>query len=428
MSGLLEEAKRLHSYALSVRRHLHKHPELTSREFQTVAYIIKELESEKIPYRNIADGGVLAWLDGAQGGQAVLLRADCDALPIQESENNNKYPKTCASKVPGVAHACGHDAHVAMLLTAVKILKEKTNQFAGRIYFLFERGEEGGNCIYYVMKELQQEKITIDACYGLHVDAALPVGKVGSRSGTVNSGNVNFEVRLTGRNGHGSRPDEANNPIDCFLAIGNALKDLRMKYVAPGSPITYNIGSVHAGEKRNIIPESLTFLGTVRFHERKSGLIFKEKMRRTIELISQAYDCKAEFVEFTGPSFPVYNEPAITAIGKEAAEKIVGAEHLVEIPVSMGSESFSTLSAFYPSSFLRIGVRNEEKGITASAHQAAFDMDEDGLYYGAAVHCSIALTYLSEKRRVPEKFEPFAGNADDFLKAANRPIPGRYDK
>lgn len=430
MSDLLwlEEAKRLYSYSLKIRRHLHEHPELTSREFQTIAYIIKELEAETVSYRNIPDGGVLAWLDGAEEGQSVLLRADCDALPIQESENNTRYQKTCVSQVPGVAHACGHDAHTAMLLSAVKILKDKTSQFAGRIYFLFERGEEGGNCIYYVMKEIQKEKIQIDACYGIHVDTSFPVGTIGLRTGTVNSGNVNFEIRLHGKKGHGSRPDKANNPIDCFLAIGNALKDLRMKYISPNSPITYNIGSVHSGEKRNIVPDSLTFLGTVRFHERESGLIFKEKMSQTIEGISQVYDCTAEFVEFTGPSFPVYNEPVNSAIAKEAAENVVAQDHVVEVPVGMGSESFSILSAFYPSSFLRIGVGNEEKGITASAHQSDFDIDEEGLPYGTALYCSLALTYLSKKRDVPADFQAFEGDIDDFRKAANRPVPKRYDQ
>ncbi len=426
MSRWLEEAKKEYSYTLLQRRHLHENPELTSREFETVAYICKELENEDILYANILDGGVLAWLDGKQSGQHVLLRADCDALPILESKQNELYPKTCVSLKDGISHACGHDAHTAMLLTAAKILKRETD-FAGRIYFLFERGEEGGNCIYYVMKEIQKRKIQIDACYGLHVDTALPVGTIGFRKGILNSGNVNFEITLAGKTGHGSRPDTANNPIDCFLAIGNALKDLRMKYVAPDSPLTYNIGSVHAGNKRNIVPESLTFLGTVRFHDWNSGMIFKEKMKKMIENISAAYGCRADFVEFTGPSFSVFNESSAVDIAKEAVENLVGKDHVVEVPVSLGSESFATLSAFYPSAFLRLGVRNEEKGITASVHQPQFDMDEEALIIGAALHCEVALVYLAQERKYPQEFKPFAGTADDFLQKTNRPVPKRYD-
>lgn len=427
MGELLEEARQLFSYTVTVRRHLHENPELTSKEFETVKYIIGELQREQIPYQNIPDGGILAWLDGEKDGQAVLLRADCDALPILESEKNVLYPKVCVSKRPGIAHACGHDAHVAMLLTAVRILKKRRAQIEGRIYFLFERGEEGGNCIYYVMKEIQRQGLSIDACYGLHTDTGIPVGKFAGRTGTTNSGNVNFEIQLIGKNGHGSRPDRANNPIDCFLTLGNALKDLRMKYVSPDSPITYTIGKVQSGEKRNIVPESLTFLGTVRFHERSAGLRFKEKMKDMIEDISHAYDCTARFVEFTGPSFPVYNEPETTAVGIEAAALLVGPENVTKTQVGMGSESFATLAAFYPSSFMRVGVRNEEKGITASGHRPDFDLDEEGMIYGSALYAQLGLLYLSRKRRAPEGFVPFEGSIDDFLAETHRPVPKRYD-
>lgn len=427
MGEILEEAKELRSYTIAVRRHLHENPELTSREFETVAFIVRELEHEQIGFWNIPDGGVLAWLDGDGEGQSVLLRADCDALPVAESERNTRYPKACVSKRPGISHACGHDAHTAMLLTAVKILKERRKQLHGRVYFLFERGEEGGNCIYYVMKEIQRRKLSIDACYGLHTDTGIPVGKFAGRAGTVNSGNVNFEIRLIGKNGHGSRPDLANNPIDCFLTLGSAMKDLRMKYVSPDSPLTYTIGKVQSGEKRNIIPESLTFLGTVRFHERSAGLSFKEKLRQLVEDISRAYGCKAEFVEFSGPSFPVYNEPETTAIGMEAAGELVGRENILETQVGMGSESFATLAAFYPSSFFRVGVRNEEKGITASAHQPDFDLDEEGLPYGAALYAQLAIRFLERKREFPKGFAEFEGDADDFLRETHRPVPERYD-
>ncbi len=455
MSDWLREAKELFPYTKAIRRLLHENPELTARELKTVAFIKKELEKEEIPYENIPDGGVLAWLDGKKESenckkessdrekkspdseswssnkkilQTVLLRADCDALPIQESPLNASFAKECVSKVSGVMHACGHDAHTAMLLTAAKILKKNLSSFDGRIVFLFERGEEGGNCIYYVLKWIEENDWKIDACYGIHTDLSLPTGTYGIRSGCANSGNVNFEIKLTGKTGHGSRPDLANNPIDCFLAIGNALKDLRMKYISPDTSLTYNIGSVKSGEKRNIVPETLTFLGTVRFHDRKAGYEFKEKMHRMICDISHAYECTAEFVEFTGPSFPVYNELYTVEIGKKAAKELVGEEKVKNVPINMGSESFASLAAFYPSAFFRLGIRNEEKGITVSGHQPEFDIDEDGMPYGAALYAAIAVNWLSKYREKPEGFEPFEGDADDFLNAACRQVPHRYDR
>ncbi len=428
MSDWLKEARELYPYTKTVRRLLHENPELTSREFKTVAFIRKELEKEEIPYENIPDGGVLAWLDGTKSGQTVLLRADCDALPIQESPMNAAFPKEYVSKNPGVMHACGHDAHTAMLLTAVRILKKNRDFINGRVCFLFERGEEGGNCIYYVLKWLEEKKWKIDACYGIHTDPSLATGTYGVRSGCANSGNVNFEIVLRGKTGHGSRPDLANNPIDCFLAVGNALKDLRMKYISPDTSLTYNIGSVKSGEKRNIVPETLAFLGTVRFHDREAGHIFKENMERVIRDVSHAYGCEPEFKEFTGPSFPVYNEPDMAAIGKAAAEELVGKENVKDVPINMGSESFSSLSAFYPSAFFRLGIRNEEKGITVSGHQPEFDLDEEAMPYGAALYAGIAVRWLSKYREKPDGFDAFSGNADDFLKAACRPVPHRYDR
>lgn len=434
MADWLSEARELFPYTVAVRRRLHEHPELTSREFETVAFIREELGRENISYVNIPDGGVLAWIDGTQGGepavatrQTILLRADCDALPINEDLNNARYPKSCVSKVPGVMHACGHDAHTAMLLTAGRLLNQHRDCYQGRVALLFERGEEGGNCIYYVMRWIQEHHWHIDACYGIHTDPSLPTGTYGVRNGCANSGNVNYEIRLIGKGGHGSRPDLSNNPIDCFLALGSALKDLRMKYVAPDSPLTFTIGSVRSGSKRNVIPEDLTFLGTVRFHDRASGLAFKTAMERMIRDISHAYGCEAEFTEFTGPSYPVYNEPETVQIGREAAASLVGIDHVVEVPVNMGSESFATLSAFYPAAFLRVGIRNEEQGVTVAGHQPQFDVDENAMPYGAALHAALAVHWLSQNRTRPQGFTPFPGTVDDFRKAACRPVPHRYD-
>ncbi|MCD8220849.1 MAG: amidohydrolase [Clostridiales bacterium] len=424
----LEEAKRIHTYCIGIRRHLHEYPELTSKEFRTVEYIRNELDCLDTEYIDIADGGVLAWLDGAEAGQQILLRADCDALPIQESEVNEKQRKVSVSRIPGVSHVCGHDCHVAMLLGAVRLLKKHRRQFKGRIYFLFERGEEGGNCIYYVMKELEERKIRPDACVGLHVDSSLSVGTFGIRKGISNSGNVNFKIRLVGEGGHGSRPDLANNPIDCFITLGCALKDLRMKYIFPDQQLTFTIASVKAGEKRNVIPKDLIFLGTVRFISRESGRIFKERMYRMVEEICEAYGCKAEYLEYTGPSFPIYNDPDVVEIVTSAVYPIAENNNIIEIPVGMGSESFATLAAFYPAAFLRVGVRNEEKGITSGGHRPEFDVDEDGLDYGTAAYVSVALEFLRCRRAYPQGFPAFVGTADDFLEETGRQAPERYDK
>lgn len=417
-------------YAVELRRHFHRHPEPTSREFNTIRYIQNELDKMKIHYTNIPDGGVLAEIHGqvAEGSEEphVLLRADCDALTMMEAPENGGQKRACISENQGVAHMCGHDSHMAMLLAAAKILSGlKPEQIKGTIYLLFERGEEGGNCIYYVMKYIQQMKIRIDSCFALHVEPELPTGFFGIVSGPSHAGNVNFEIGLTGKGGHGSRPDLSNNPLDCFISIMNQLKDVRVKYIDPSALLTYNIGSVQCGEKRNIVPEHLDFKGTARFFDTKAGSLFKEKLDAIIKSNAALYDCKPEYQVFSGPSLSVNNNKEAAALAREAVEELFGKEKIVDIEPSLGSESFSTLSSYYPSFMLRLGVRNEKLGMTEALHNPRFDLDENALMYGIAAHVAYGLKYLEVHPEI--NFKPFEGDADAVLAFTNRPVPKRFD-
>ncbi len=425
MLDILKESKEMLDYAIKVRRHLHVNAEPTAHEFETVKYIMSELDAMGIPYENVPDGGVLGYIQGPREGKTVLLRADCDALGMKESPNNAKGPKVCVSKNDNAAHMCGHDSHVAMLLSAAKILSDNKKQLQGRVILLFERGEEGGNCIYYVMKHIQEKGIKIDSCWGNHIAANLPVGIVCIQGGPVNAGNVNFEVVLTGKGGHGSHPDKSNNPVDCFVAIMNGIKDIRMKYIHPASPLTYTIGMVQSGTKRNVIPETLTFAGTCRFHSAESGRLFKQKLKQVIELNSELYECKVEFKNFTGPSIPTVNNDKCAQIGIEAVEKVLGSASIVRQETSMGSESFSTLAAFYPSIMANVGAGNEEKGMTIGAHNPGFDIDESGMPYGIILYVAYAIAFLKQDDKIP--FTPFNGDEDDLLAFMDRPVPPRFD-
>ncbi len=283
MLDILKESKGMLDYAIKVRRHLHVNAEPTSYELETIKYIMSELDTMGIPYENIPDGGVLGYIQGPHEGKTVLLRADCDALGMKESPNNAKGPKVCVSKNDNAAHMCGHDSHVAMLLSAAKILNDNKDQLQGRVILLFERGEEGGGCIYYVMKHIKEKGIKIDSCWGNHISVKFPAGTVSIQGGPINSGASSFEVEIIGKGGHGSRPDMSNNPVDCFVAIMNGIKDVRMKYIHPSSPLTYSVCVVQSGTKRNVIPETLTFAGTCRYYDTESGRVFRQKLRDVIE-------------------------------------------------------------------------------------------------------------------------------------------------
>lgn len=420
------------SYVVEQRRYLHRHPEPTSKEFETIRHICGQLDEMGISYVNIPDGGVLAQITGT--GQAageipphVLLRADCDALTMSENPNPGTEPRVCVSENPGVAHMCGHDGHMSILLGAAKILSQMDSaEIKGTIYLLFERGEEGGNCIYYVMKYIQANDIRIDSCFALHVDPDLPVGMFWAEDGPSHAGNVNFEIELVGKGGHGSRPDLANNPLDCFISIMNQLKDVRVKYIPPGSLITYNIGSVQCGQKRNIVPERLEFKGTARFYDAEAGRIFKEKLDAIVKSNSIIYGCKPEYHVFSGPSLSVINHKGAAQLAQVALTEVYGAGCLAVKERDLGSESFSTLSAYYPSVMIRVGVRNEVRGMTAALHNPGFDLDEEALKYGVVSHVAYALKYLEENPKF--EFEPFKGDADAVLKYTNRPVPKRFDE
>ena len=425
---LVRLSREMSGYAVDVRRYLHVHAEPTSREFETVRFIRCELEKIGLKYVNIPDGGVLAEIDGdGSSHSSILLRADCDALEMTEAPDNAAGKKICISSNPNAAHMCGHDSHTAILLGAARILaKMPPNSIRGKVYLLFERGEEGGTCIYYVMKYIQLHKLRIDSCFALHVEPDLPVGTFWIREGPANAGNVNFEIRLYGKGGHGSRPDLANNPLDCFVAVLNQLKDVRYKYIAPNDLITYNIGSVHCGTRRNIVPDMLEFSGTARFYNVEAGGIFKKKLRDIVDKCADFYDCVVEYRVFSGPGLSVVNNREAARIAADAVTEMYGNGCLKDLPISLGSESFAMLSNYYPSVMIRLGVRNEERGMTAGLHSSHFDLDEDAIPYGISAHLAYVMKYMSvADRAIP--FEGFAGDVDAVLKLTNRPVPKRYD-
>jgi amidohydrolase len=426
MFDAFNESQDQQDYVIGIRRHLHINPELTGKEFNTVRMIKDELTKMGISYINIPDGGVIGIIEGDKPGRTILLRADCDALPMKEyPQNGGGKVKPCISCVEGAAHMCGHDAHTAMLLGVAKVLSTHCDEIEGKVFLLFERGEEGGYRIYYIIKYIQEHNLNIDACYGIHVSTDLAVGQYSLRSGAVSAGGVNFEVQLIGKGGHGSRPDLSNNPIECFVAIHGAISDIRMKYTNPLEPVTCNICMVRSGTRRNIVPENLIFKGTSRFYDLKTGRIIKSRLDNVFKNMADLYDCELIYDNFAGPGFPLINNPVMAEIGRDALEKLVGVENVKQSEPSMGSDSFSTLAAYYPSSMIRLGSGNPEKGIIAGAHNPQFDVDEDCLKFGVAAYVAVALNYLKKKPKID--FTPFAGTADDMLRFANRKVPERFD-
>ena len=385
------EEKRIIEY----RRYFHENPELAGLEDNTVAFICKELDSFGIPYVNVDKGGVLATIDSGKEGKTLLLRADIDALPIEEDPCNFAgKPKPVVSKVKGVQHACGHDGHTAMLLVAGKILNEIKDQFVGKIILCFERGEEAAYNVRYLLDYMVKENIKIDAGFGMHISVQETNGEITIQSGPLMAGMMVFDIKLIGKGGHGSRPDQSSNPIDCFAAIHKGIADMRMTRINPFEPLTYSICNLHAGSKANIIPDELSFSGTVRYYNLEDvAYRFREGMLEVVEETAKIYHCKAEYRTPSG-SLPNINNDVLATIARDGIGKLFESD-IIEGEPWMGSESFAYYSLLFPTVFIFLGVGNEEKGILAGVHTSKHDLDEDQLYKGSCAHIAYALEYLN---------------------------------
>lgn len=403
MIDILEEVRKEQGELVALRRHFHEHPEFSKKEDRTLAYIAKKLEEYGISYRLVDKGGLIAWIDGKGPGKTLLLRADVDALPIEEGERNLSCPRVCRSQNHGVMHACGHDGHMAMQLMAAKCLQRWKDQWDGTVVLMFERGEEESGPLEYLLRYLETESPWhIDSCYATHVRWDIPAGKVSVCHDAPMAGGFGFEIRIDGHGGHGSRPDLAESPIDCFHDFYGNMQALRMRAVPPKECLTFSIGSLHSGDVLNVIPNSLTFAGTCRFFSYDhAGRRFYEEFKRILANACQTYDCRYDILHMPEPLFEVQNNPVCVAIAEKAVEKYIGADALTDCTPWMASETFAITSRLYPGVLTFTGIENKEKGCGANHHTPEFDLDEDGLTYGAATCLGFALDYLAEKPDIP---------------------------
>lgn len=393
----LEIAKKYEDYIISMRRYFHENPELSDKEVNTIKTIASELDKMGIEYVIVEKGGILAKITGPKdNGKSVLLRADCDALPVQETPDNLKPGmRTCVSKNPGVMHACGHDVHTAMLLGAAKVLLEKKDEIEGTIYLCFERGEEITGNVEYIFAYIEKNNIKIDSVYGIHLYADAPSGYMGINDAGTMAGSMGFMIEIEGKGGHGSRPDQSNNPIDCFVAIYNRLEALRLTKVDPFKACAYSVGMLNSGIQGNVIPQKLTFAGTVRtFDSEEVGMVMYNEIKKAVDGICAAYDCKPTYLTYGLPGFGVVNDADCAKFARKVISEELGSENVGPIDPWMASESFARYLAQWPGVFALLGIKNEEKGTGAAHHNQAFDIDEDVLVKGSAGAATYAIEYL----------------------------------
>ena len=374
---------------IRTRRAFHAAPELSGHEWNTAERIRAILTGTGIPWEPCGKElpGTLVTIDGVGAGKTILLRADIDALPIEEK---NDVPYKSGTK--GVMHACGHDCHIAMLLAAAKILYEHRTVFPGRVKCIFQPAEENSRGALDMIAGGVLEGV--DAAFGIHVASSVPSGKVSLRSGPSTAATDFFRITLHGRSGHAARPNECIDVAPAIAALILELQTIRSREANPLSTLVLTIGTIHSGSRWNVIPGEASIEGTVRSYDPAVRDLAETSLRRISEDVAAAYGCTAD-VTYDRLCDALVNDEAMTGIAREASEAVLGAGSTEINPPGTGGEDFSFYANLVPSSFAHLGVRNAACGADNPQHSDCYMVDENALVDGALIHVATALRFLT---------------------------------
>jgi amidohydrolase len=366
---------------IAIRHHLHAHPELSYKEFETSKYVQHILRDLGIPYTIMAETGVVGLIHGKDPeSRVVALRADMDALPIHE-ENEVPY----RSKFEGVMHACGHDVHTSCLLGAARILQETRNEWSGTVKLIFQPGEEknpGGASIMIREGVLSAPAPSLIA--GLHVHPQLETGKLSFRSGKVMASADEIYITVTGKGGHAAAPHQTTDVILVASHIVVALQQVVSRNNNPFSPSVLSICSFQGGFTTNVIPHEVKLIGTFRAMDETWRFRAHELIRQQAESIARGMGAGIDLKIDVG--YPnVYNDENLYAIARAKAESFVGVDRVEETELRMGAEDFGYYSQIIPGCFFRLGTGNMSKGIHSGVHTPTFDIDEAAIEYGVSM-------------------------------------------
>ncbi len=389
------------SDTVAIRRHLHAHPELSFNEYQTSAFIQNKLSEYGISFQNgIADTGIVAIVEGQNpGSRTVALRADMDALPIEEA-NNVPYK----SNNKGIMHACGHDAHTASLLCTARILTQIKNQFEGTVKFIFQPAEEknpGGASLMIKAGALENPKPA--AIIGQHVYPLMAAGKVGFKSGMMMASADEIYVRIKGKGGHGAVPQLTIDPIAISAQIITALQQIVSRKADPTTPSVLTFGRIASvGGTYNVIPDEVRLEGTFRTMDEKWRFEAHQKMKQMACGIAEAMGAVCEFDIEVGYPYLI-NDTDLTERCRQSAIEFLGHENVEELPLRMTAEDFAYYTHVTKGCFYRLGTADFERGICSQVHTPTFDIDEKSLAVGAGLMTWLALKELAYKEREQNK-------------------------
>jgi len=391
MANLKEEIALLKDEVISIRRELHMYPELGFQEFKTSSLVENYLNELGIEVKtNVAKTGVVGVLYGREASKTALLRADMDALPIEEL---NEVPYK--SRNPGIMHACGHDGHVAMLLVAAKVLIRHRDELSGNVKFVFQPSEEKspGGAIKMI-EEGVLENPHVDYAFGIHLGNMFEKGTIALRKGVFMAEADSFKIVISGIGGHGAYPHASVDPILIASNVVLALQTIVSREINPIDPVVVTVGKINSGDVSNVIPEKAELLGTVRTLNKNISKDMPFKIERIVKSIAEAYRGNAE-LEYDFGYPPLVNHAEESEFVKRVGELIVGKDKILEAPISMGGEDMAYFLEKVPGAFFWLGSMNKEKGFDKLFHSQYFDFDENVLPIGVEFHTRIAIEILN---------------------------------
>lgn len=387
--SLKDEISAIEEEVIALRRDFHQHPETGLREIRTAKVIAEYLGDIGLSVTTgVGRTGVVGLLQGKSPGKTLMIRADMDALPIQEK---NQVPY--CSKNDGVMHACGHDGHMAILLATAKILKRHRGEISGHIKFVFQPGEEGYDGARLMIEDKVMEAPPVEAAIGLHLSTIMPAGKIGVREGPVMASSDAFSIRVYGEMGHGAHPESG---VDAIFISGNvitSLQSLVSREVSAFNPLVVHIGLIKGGTAGNIIADRVTLRAVVRTLDGDLRETIHQRMDRILKGITSAYR-GSHGLRYLGGVGPVVNHPVMAELVRNEAIKTVGSENVVAQKSSMGSDDMARFLEAVPGCYFSLGVGNKDQANNYPNHHPLFNIDESGLIFGVETMARTALAYL----------------------------------
>ncbi|WP_071427270.1 M20 metallopeptidase family protein [Merdimmobilis hominis] len=391
MSDLMKRAEELKDVIVKDRRTIHETPEINAELPETTKYVIKCLKEMGYEPKEICNCGVVATTT-PKPGKVLLLRADMDALPMQETSGVDFASKN------NYAHTCGHDCHTAILLGAARLLKEREDELEGTVKFMFQPDEEGLTGAQAMIDAGVMENPKVDGAFGMHITGeGLPCGHIGFHEGPFMASSDRFTITIHGKGGHGAYPHTNIDPINVAAHTHIALQEIISREVNTAEPAVLTIGSIHAGDAPNIIPEYAVMEGSIRTYNNDVREYIKSRLVEIAQYTALKFRCTAEVV-YTGGVCPLINESAFTKEMHGYISDFLGADKLHEIPAVMGSEDFALLTGLVPGAFFNIGAEVADPEGRYSCHNPNVVFDESALPIGAATFANCAIQWLKHNK------------------------------